>query len=468
MKLHKISVLQLIGIVCLVSNYLSCTSSTQPMPRPHGIILISLDTLRADHLGCYGYHRDTSPCIDAFAKENVLFEKTVVQSPYTLPSHMSIMTSLYPSSHGVYNKNTRLAEENVTLAELLHDVGYQTAAFVDGGYMNALFGFNQGFDVYDDWGGSIEQVEEVGKGIAHILPKAKKWLNKNKAKPFFLFIHCYDIHSPYAPPPPYDNIFHDFVYTGKLEPSTETLIQVAWKGMKTTDEDVRHFMALYDGGIRYTDKQIGDFLLYLKEIDLYDPSLIIITSDHGEEFKEHGSFLHWQLYYRPNLHVPLIIHLPNNAARGARINELVQSVDLLPTLLDITGIPPLPMAEGKSLVPVIERNKDFMSYFLGINYYASKEEAYNGFAEDLNPRDWSIISDDYQMIYFLKSKSTQLFNIKADPLAQKDIAKDNKHIIEELLAKYKQDYNLKSHYKPSPITLDEQTQNELKALGYVQ
>ena len=466
MKHTKNAILAFVCLVCLLCNYPSCTSSTRTK-SPHGIILISLDTLRADHLGCYGYHRNTSPFIDAFAKESILFEDAVVQSPWTLPSHMSIMTSLYPSSHGVFNKNTRLADENVTLAELLHDAGYQTAAFVDGGYMNALFGFDQGFDVYDDWGGSIEQVEEIGKGIAYILPKVKKWLDENKSKPFFLFIHCYDIHSPYEPPAPYDKMFHDFVYTGDLTPSTETLVEAAWKGMKTSDEDVRHFVALYDGGIRYTDTEIGDFLSYLKETGLYDQSLIIITSDHGEEFKEHGSFLHWQLYYRPNLHVPLIIHFPNYPGRLARIRDLVQSVDLLPTILDITGIPPLPRAEGRSLIPLIERKRNFMNILFREIFYASKDKSHIGFAEDLNPRDWSIITNDYQMIYFLKSKSIQLFNIKADHLAQKDIAKDNDVIIKRLLDKFKEEYNLTPHYKPLPITLDEKTQSQLKALGYV-
>lgn len=178
---------------------------------PKGIILISLDILRADHLGTYGYHRNTSPHIDAFAKESIVFENAVVQSPWTLPSHMSIMTSLYPSSHGVVVRNNRLDDEHVTLAELLREKGYRTAAFADGAFMKGDYGFKQGFDIYDgdNW-----------IGIARILPKARKWLEENKADPFFLFIHCYDIHDPYDPPPPYDTMFHDFNYTGNFVPST--------------------------------------------------------------------------------------------------------------------------------------------------------------------------------------------------------------------------------------------------------
>ena len=144
---------------------------------PDRIILISLDTLRADHLGVYGYHRNTSPNIDAFAKESIVFEHAVVQSPWTLPSHMSIMTSLYPSFHGLVDKDllSPLDDRHITLAELLKKGGYKTAAFTDGGFMRGAFGFNRGFDVYDDQGG----------GIKKILPKVKKYLDTNKLEPFF-------------------------------------------------------------------------------------------------------------------------------------------------------------------------------------------------------------------------------------------------------------------------------------------
>ena len=168
-------------------------STTQ---TPNRIILISLDTLRADHLGVYGYHLNTSPNIDALAKESIVFENAVVQSPWTLPSHMSIMTSLYPSFHGLVDKDslTPLDDGHLTLAELLKKGGYKTVAFTDGGFVRGAFGFNRGFDIYDDQGG----------GIKKILPKVKKYLDTSKSEPFFLFIHCYDIHSPYSPPSPYN------------------------------------------------------------------------------------------------------------------------------------------------------------------------------------------------------------------------------------------------------------------------
>ena len=424
---------------------------------PHGIILISLDTLRADHLGIYGYRRNTSPFIDAFAKESIIFENSIVQAPTTLPSHMSIMTSLYPSYHGAGLKK-RLADKHVTLAELLREGGYRTAAFTDGVQMHPVFGFNQGFDIYD------------GKrrvGIARILPKVKKWLNKNKSDRFFLFIHCYDIHSPYAPPPPYNTIFHDFTYTGNLIPNQKTFKAISKNGLEVTDEDIRHFIALYDGGIRYTDKKIGEFLSFLQDSGLENKSLIIITSDHGEEFMEHGSFQHWQLYYRPNLNVPLIMRIPNYPKKEIRINELVRSIDLLPTILEIAGLPSHPEAQGRSLLPLIKRHKNFFNRYLWKVLHPFKKTSKTSFAEFAH-YNYSVITDGYQMIYDLVSRSIQLFDIKADPLAQNNIAKDRDNISECLLLQFKKYHSEIPSDKAPPITLDKQTLDQLKALGYIQ
>jgi arylsulfatase A-like enzyme len=429
---------------------------------PHGIILISLDTLRADHLGVYGYYRNTSPSIDAFAKEGIVFEKAVVQAATTLPSHMSIMTSLYPHSHGV-KKNRSLPEERVTLAELLQQGGYKTGAFADGGWMRAVFGFSQGFETYDG---------EKKIGIAKILPKVKKWLDKNRSHPFFLFIHCYDIHSPYDPPAPYDTMFQNTVYTGSFVPSTENLNLAAWNQVKLSDQDLRYTIDLYDGGIRYTDEMIGKLFAYLRNAGLYDNSLIIVTSDHGEEFMEHGSFLHWRLYYRPNLHVPLIMHLPLSSRKEVRIDELVQSIDLLPTILDFAELPAHPDAQGRSLMPLIKRSRSF--------YYRFREQVIGFFKNDLpvafaevhnytmRGKNVSVISNGYQIIYNRASQALQLFNINADPLAQDNIAKNHRDIVENLLSEFTTFYNTLSTVETPTIALDKQTEDQLEALGYIE
>ena len=457
----KIRLLFLLIIVLftLIGAYYFLPAS---VPRaPKGVILISLDTLRADHLGTYGYHRNTSPNIDAFAEGGITFENAVVQSPWTLPSHMSIMTSLYPSFHGVVDISTSLQSEKcVKLAELLHAGGYQTAAFVDGGFVSGHWGFHHGFDVYNDQGGGIDQ----------ILPRAKKWLNKNKESPFFLFLHFYDIHTPYNPPPPYNSIFHDFDYTGNLVPSNTTLSAANHNKLRVDDQDLRHFVALYDGCIRYTDDRMGDFFSFLKKSGLDEQSLIIITSDHGEEFKEHDGFFHKQLYYRPNLHVPLIMSLPDHSGKPVRIQELVQSIDLLPTILDITGLPPHEQAQGKSLLPVIRRHTNSASNFFLRLLYSFKKEAEVSLAEyKPSTEQWSIISDDgYQLIYDTDSRHQQLFDINDDPLAQNNIVKEHTDITQKLLSELLNVYNTRpNRIMGEEIDLDDTTRDQLRALGYI-
>jgi hypothetical protein len=299
----------------------------------------------------------------------------------------------------------------------------------------------------------------------------KKWLDKNGSRPFFLFIHCYDIHSPYNPPPPYNSLFHDFPYRGNLVPSTPTLLSTVnnkENASNITDEDIRHFIALYDGGIRYTDDHIGGFLTYLQDAGLYKDSLIIITSDHGEEFMEHGAFSHWQLYYRPNLHVPLIMHVPGYAGDKISIDELVKSIDLLPTILDITGLPPQQKVQGKSLLPLVKQQKSSFPAFLRKVFSPPEEAETASFAENhAQTADWTIIHDGFQMISLNNFFEVELFNLKADPLAQKDIARGNGSLIEQLLLRYNELYSTKPIFTESSLELDQKNRKQLEALGYI-
>jgi arylsulfatase A-like enzyme len=434
-------------------------SSTQAKV-PHNVILISLDTLRADHLGLYGYHRNTSPHMDTFAQEGIVFENAVVQSPWTPSSHASIMTSLYPTYHGVYSDSPMLDTRHMTLAELLQEAGYQTAAFTDGGWMKGEFGLHQGFDIYDDQGG----------GIAQIIPRAKEWLNKNGSKPFFIFIHCYDIHSPYNPPLPYNSIFHEFPYTGHLVPSSNNLVLANQNKLATSEADLKHFISLYDGGIRYTDEKIGEFLSYLRKSGLKDHSLITITSDHGEEFKEHDRFLHGQLYFRPHLHVPLIMQIPNYPKKTIRIKELVRSIDLLPTILEISGLPSNQQAQGRSLLPLIKRHRSFFDLFLWQSMHLFGEDSTTSLAEIQYPNVhyWSLITDDgYQVISDLNLESMQLFNLNVDPLGKVDISDVEDDISEKLLIQWKDLYETKPNNTSLKIDIDKQTRAQLEELGYV-
>ena len=302
----RVSILVLLlGCVGLAVWYAFTT-----LPKPRNVILISLDTLRPDHLGVYGYSRDTSPTLDLLSQQSFVFERALAPAPNTPPSQMSMMTSLYPVQHGFTGLNDRLAPQFATLAERMQAIGFRTAGFVDGGYLRARFGFNRGFDVYDQSGG----------GFASILPLATNWLEARGDEPFFLFLHTYDIHAPYVSRPGFRGMFIDQPYGGSFVPTVDNMRKAFEKKIQLDDADMRYITSLYDQGIRYTDTRLGVFIRYLMDQGYLDDTALIITSDHGEEFGEHGSTLHWQVFFQPNLRIPLIIpnarrHKPRDSYR---------------------------------------------------------------------------------------------------------------------------------------------------------
>src|SRR5439155_17158544 len=325
------------------------------------VVLVSIDTLRADHLGCYGYHRPTSPNIDRFANDAVLFEQVVNTGGGTLPVHMSMFTSLPPIVHNVQPYNgRRLDAERITLAEQLKERGYTTAAFADGGWLRAQFGFDQGFDLYDDAGG----------GFRKIIPKVLAWIHTHREERFFLFVHTYDVHSggrrlTYDPPEGFRGRF-DLGYSGtfdgcRLRKCASKLL--VWLNNHILDgkisgrnffsaEELTYIVSLYDGAIAYADSEIGRLLDALTALDLYDRTLIIVTSDHGEEFLEHGLMLHWQ-NYEEQARVPLILKLPSSRVRRRRVPALVSTLEVMPTILDIVDVPPNGEVRGESMMPLL-------------------------------------------------------------------------------------------------------------------
>ena len=328
------------------------------------VVLISLDTLRADHLSAYGYHRETSPHLDALAADSVLFEDFVVTGGGTLPSHLSMLTSLFPATHGVTPRNGRsLNPGRTTLAERLRAAGFATAAFTDAGWVKGKFGFLQGFEVFDEAGGRL----------AAIRPKAEAWLERNADRQFFLFLHAYDIHSewqrlPYDCPAPYRDRFAgpfetEVAFDGCREGRCASIL-LSWANSRIaggeveaeemfSGEEIDYMEALYDGCIGYADAQVGRLIDKLRRLDLYDRSLIVVTSDHGEEFAEHGRFLHDQTSFEETVHIPLIIKLPGSAFRGRRVPHLAAMVDLMPTVLEVVGVDAGVEAQGRSLMPAV-------------------------------------------------------------------------------------------------------------------
>lgn len=302
------------------------------------IILISLDTLRADRLGCYGYTRPTSPNLDAFAAESVRFANVVSESCWTLPSHMTLFTGLYPTTHGVKTPRDVLSPKIPLLTEILKKAGYRTCAVTAGVYVAAHYGFGRGFDEY---------TALPSDGFAAILDRALKHIDKQKPdEPFFLFIHTYDIHSPYNTGEAYADLFH----------SPEAVSIPNWgaeapeyckRDLEVTPGYARFLSDRYDACIRQADEHLGDFLMALKSRGLLERAVLVVASDHGEEFGEHGSLGHRGRLYREHIQPPVLIHAPGVSPRV--VEEGIGLKDVFATLLDFAKAD-APPNHGRSLI----------------------------------------------------------------------------------------------------------------------
>lgn len=384
--------------------------------KTYNVILISIDTLRADHLGCYGYFRNTSPNIDKLAKEGILFEQAISQATWTLPSHASIFTSQYVPVHGVYFFN-KLPDSAVTLAEVLENNGYATAAFTGGCDILSIFGLDQGFDVFYD---TVKNVKQFGS-FNETVPLAIQWLHENKGSIFFLFIHGYDVHEPYHVPD--ENMF-DTKYKGIIDDMIlnrntfskiyrNSYVNNEGRILKLTSKDINHIIAHYDSGIHYADEKIGDLLKELKKLKLLDDTIIIILSDHGEGLGERGRLAqHGINFYDEVVRVPLIIRHPS--IKGPkRIKTQAQLIDVMPTILDFLGIPKNKEAQGNSLVPLIDGKAppDFNEYV---------------FSEG-----WMIRTLKFKMI-----KEEELYDLKEDHRELNNRAIKNPKILSELMQQF--------------------------------
>ncbi len=321
-------------------------SSGFELEPTRGFILISIDTLRADHLGAYGYSRDTSPFLDSLAARGTLFERAVVQYPSTLTSHMSIFTGLYPQEHEVLPPSTVLSDEIETLPEIFQRHGYRTAGHTEGGFMAGGYGFARGFDEFTDsaYGSDTDVERTVGRGL--------DFLRSLEAEDsFFLFLHTYAVHDPYEPPERYRSLFWPGEAPRVADSSGEFLRQVNKGEQEVPEETLRYYEAQYDATIRYVDEVLQEFVGELEAMGLLEETTLVITSDHGEEFGEHGKVAHTQVYPEC-LVVPLLIVHPGQNT-GSRVPDLVETVDFAPTLLELAGIEASDAISGNSLVQLM-------------------------------------------------------------------------------------------------------------------
>jgi arylsulfatase A-like enzyme len=323
------------------------------------VVLVSIDSLRADHLGAYGYAPPTSPTIDALAETGVTFDRAYSTTSWTLPSHISLLTGLENLAHGVVHDGIRLSESVETLAESLGAAGIRTAGFFSGPYLHPAFGLAQGFDDYVD---CRSQPGELSVGSLDIrdhltshqdvtnpilLEAVREWLREERPGRNFVFIHMWDVHYDYVPPAAYVGLF-DPDYTGSVDGRNYVFNDRVNPEMRP--RDLQHILALYDGEIRYTDDTLGSLLEALREAGLLDNAAVVVTADHGEEFFEHGKKGHRNDLYEELVRVPLVLNIPGFRPRRARVDDVVSLVDLRPTICELFGVPCAPRGAGASLL----------------------------------------------------------------------------------------------------------------------
>ena len=446
------------------------------------VILISIDTLRADHIGAYGYYRNTSPNIDKFAEESILFENAYSQSSFTLPSHMSIFTSLYPSTHKIempFEKNI-LHTDIPTLAEILQKNNYTSiwVAPLDNIPLNLNRGFERGFDEFYD---SLTTIDK--NLLFKINDKTKYWNNalkwirtQEKDKKFFMFLHSYNVHYPYTPNldsiKKFTNQTIDYIpiddegfiklIKKEIENNTYGILEnkdyeyfnnksilenclqtpyipkcgdplykfgfnVYWKMINLSDkEEMDYIKLLYDAEIYEIDLLIKDLLDTLKNENLLNNTIIIITSDHGEEFGEHNDFDHAKTLYEEVIKVPLIIWAPN--LKDKKIDSVVQSIDIMPTLLDIVGIPIPKHVQGISLLPFLTKNNPIKQI-----YQFSELKSNN--LRAIRFGKWEYIMETVQLSNYtciILSGKDELFNLDEDPGELTNLVYKNQKIVKKL------------------------------------
>jgi len=512
-------------ILCLSLFLISCRGEKSGDLTKPNIILISLDTLRADYLHCYGNDKSITPEMDRIAAKGVLFKSVYAQSNWTLPSHVSMLSAQYPSRHGVNDSNVLIPDRVTLLPQILKAQGYATASFNAAGFVSHRFGFDRGFDLW-------KEIPKRSGDIRDIVDEATAWIQNHSDEKFFVFFHTYEVHHPYDPPERFrkqnrgrdafveermDAFFSTVMGGGELTPDdfgffwllmqsrhraylagkckafcsayqkntdrdvdcdafVETVRKLAarafdeeekifawYRSMKKESSsdrfsEIDYMVSNYEAEVIYTDQEIGRLLKSLEGMGLKNDTLVVITSDHGEEFVEHGRWGHRRKnhHYEETVRVPLIFYYPGRLPENRKISTTAGLIDIVPTILDLAGIPGQDHFDGISLVPLIN---------------GGNGEARLIFCESrFDKHDiWTVtvIEDQWKYHHDLKANlPDELYNIALDPGETSNLAGTRNDVMAPLkaaAAQYEADI---SRQKQEEAALDDQLQEQLKDLGY--
>ena len=470
-----------VGLVALAGAVLS-TSRLQGTKvrsdKPYNVLLISLDTTRKDHLSCYGYPRETSPNLDDLARDSLQFDRAVGVSNWTLPAHASMLTGLYPTTHGAHwaglleeDDEPRvpagaLAKSCDTLAEVLDEAGYRTGGIVANHWLRKSMHFDQGFEHYDDrLPNPPPEPPPPYRQADEIIEETLAWLAQEDERPFFLFLNLLDPHAPFNPPPPFNARYRSnkkgpVLRSWGIQFYTETVNLVNLHNRPLSPRTQQLFFNRYDAEIAFLDHELGRLFDWLREEGLYDHTLILVTADHGESFGEHGLMAHGVGLYEPEVAVPMLIKLPYSERTG-RVDYGVQHVDIFPTVLDVLDHPDPPLVQGQTMLEPIERD-------LYVEEYICDRMA--RMWPRVNKRQWALYRGDLKLL----ADSTghmELYDLASDPHEENDLAQERAEDREALYSALLQWHERLKPLEDNPSAPDdfdsEETIKRIQGLGYL-
>lgn len=469
----------------------ACSSASDPSTdKPH-VLLVTLDTCRADRIGAYGNQRIDTPHLDRLATTGALFENAVAPVPSTLPAHTSLMTAQYPALHGVHDNGIYFLEPgSITLAERLQEAGYSTAAFVSAYVLDEHFGIGQGFEVYDDamdlplkamkkeW---LEQEKDPDRQqwLRHLAAPYQRraeattraaidWLENAPQQPLFLWVHYFDPHMPYDAPEPY-GAQYDPDYEGPADGQEGTFWKL-YRSSQWSDRDQQHMIARYDGEIAYMDHWFGELQKAFEDLGLADNLFTAVVGDHGESFGEHQIvWEHNAVLYESVVHVPLLLHHSTIPA-GRRIDKVVRALDVAPTLLDYLGLQPLASSHGQSLRPLLRAGAANVDFDEGVLLQALRER-------QVTPSESSLIGfreGNHKLILTLDRNeqvvARELFDLERDPREKESYLDQYLSAARSLESRALSVYRTLHRMRGAlPLqAVDPVTEDALRALGYVE
>jgi arylsulfatase A-like enzyme len=439
--------MRLIFILSVGFLVLSCGESVDDRPN---VVLILIDTMRADHLGCYGYSRDTSPCIDSLAENGTRYARVQAQSPWTLPAMTTIMTGLSHRSHraGMWNDVFYGIDPSLPyMPVILNDEGYRTAAFFNVLFMSSDFGFHRGFDLFD----CESSVEEITARNARVtVDETIEWIQENQCDgSFFLAVHFYDPHLTYDPEPPYNTLFTDHSYHGSFDQtwgSKDDMFSVNSGQVALDSADLANLVNLYDGEVAFTDHEIGRLLQCIRSENLSEHTLVIVAADHGEEFLDHSGVGHGHTLYQELLNVPLVVSGPGIRA-GYVENALVGQIDILPSILDFCGIVPPQGLEGRA---VFESAGD-----VSMLYPSSLVLSSGGRV--------AVRRDDAKLHWIQSSNTSFQFDLLLDPGEMTQLQECDSTLVDAAI----QYWSVPPEGSPAPVSLEDVQLKAMRNLGYI-